>query len=156
MARVFVVDDSPEIRGVLKSFLEIEGHHVVEAEDGGTFLETPSLTHDDIVLLDVMMPRVDGFEVLSKLRHLGADCPRVIMCTAKKGELDRQRSLSLGAVGFLTKPFDVDDVAEEIESVLPRSDEELSERRDHEIYLSRLLYQLERSSEQRSPAEFRP
>src|SRR2546428_9415978 len=86
MARVIVVDDSPGVRAVLKTFLEIEGHHVIEAEDGEVVLGMPGLGPDDVVLLDVMMPKVDGFAVLAHLRRLGPESPRVIMCTARTGE----------------------------------------------------------------------
>jgi two-component system, OmpR family, response regulator len=143
VARIIVVDDSAEIRSVLRTVLELEGYEVVEAEDGTEALAMP-LTREDIVLLDVMMPDVDGYGVLAGLRARGEQMPRVIMVTAKSGEFDRQRALSRGALGFITKPFDIEDVIKEIQLVLSKGEDELAERRDHEIYLSRLISQLER------------
>ena len=143
MQRVIVVDDSPEIRSVLRTVLELEGYEVVEAADGAEGLALP-LRREDVVLLDVMMPNLDGYGVLAGLRERGTDMPKVIMLTAKSGELDRQRALSRGALGFVTKPFDIEDVLKEIQLVLSKPEEELTERRDHEIYLSRIISQLER------------
>ena len=142
MARIVVVDDSDEIRFLLRALLESEGHSVVEAAHAEEFFAIP-LTRHDIVILDVMMPDVDGFAVLSQLRTRGKDFPRVIMLTAKTAEPDRQRALGRVALGFVTKPFDPDDIIKEIERVLSHSDDKLAEQREYDIYLSRLLHQLE-------------
>ena len=150
--RIIVVDDSPEIRDVLRTVLELEGFEVVEASDGAEALAL-SLQRDDVMLLDVMMPGVDGYGVLAGLRERGADMPRVIMLTAKSGELDRQRALSRGAHGFVTKPFDIEDVLNEIQLVKEKGEDELAQRRDHEIYLSRIISQLERLPKSERPAQ---
>ena len=142
MARIVVVDDSAEIRLLLRTLLETEGHTVVEAGHADEFFAL-ALSRHDVVILDVMMPDVDGFAVLSQLRARGKDFPRIIMLTAKTGEPDRQRALGRGALGFLTKPFDPDDVIKEIERVQSQSDDKLAEQREYEIYMSRLLHQLE-------------
>jgi two-component system, OmpR family, response regulator len=142
VARVIVVDDAPEIRELLRGVLQLEGHTVVEVSGGAEAiaLETSS---KDVMILDVMMPRVDGWTVLAAMRDRGADCPNIIMLTAVTGELDRQRALSLGASGFVTKPFDVDDITSEIEAVLHEPREELEAQREHEFHLSRLISLLE-------------
>ena len=118
MARVIVVDDSPPIREILRAILESEGHSVVEATNGIEALELVTSRHD-VMILDVMMPGVDGLTVLSALNARGPDCPRVIMLTAKAGEEDRQRALLDGADGFLTKPFDTEALLAEIEGPDP-------------------------------------
>jgi DNA-binding response OmpR family regulator len=143
MARVLVVDDSAELRELLRSVLESEGHSVLQASDGVAALEVPSNQYD-VMLLDVMMPNMDGLMVLNKLGQSGKHLPRIIMLTAKSGELDRQMALRRGALGFITKPFNPDDVVAEISRVLRQSDEVLSESREKEIYVSHLLHLLER------------
>lgn len=133
---------------MLHGILQLDGHEVIEAADGVTALEL-STTGEDVVLLDVMMPGLDGFGVLAQLQDRGLSRPHVIMLTAKSGELDRQEALSLGAEGFITKPFDVDDVLREIKRVLSESEEQIEAQRDHEFYMSRLISLLEDSQAKR-------
>ena len=117
MARIFVVDDSREVRFLLRTVLQMEGHEVIEASDGADALGL-AFEADDIMLLDVMMPRMTGTEFLAAVKAKGRDLPRVIVLTAKAGEADRQEAMDLGAVSFLTKPFDTDTVISEINRVL--------------------------------------
>lgn len=143
MQRVLIVDDSPEIRRLLRMVLEMEGYKVEEAANGVEALNMKS-SPADVMLLDVMMPMADGYTVLAKLRERGGDkMPRIVMLTARRGERDRQQSLGRGAVGFITKPFDPDDVVKEVDRVLKLTKDELTQRREDEMYLSRLLQQLE-------------
>ena len=148
MARIVVVDDDEDIRLVLRLMLEAEGHTVVEAASAEEFLALP-VSRSDLVLLDVMMPSADGFDVLSSLRSRGKDFPRVVMMTAKSGETDRQRALARGAVAYVTKPFDREEVLNVVTRVLNQSDEKLAEQREYEIYMSRLLHQLEAATRPR-------
>ena len=145
MARVVVVDDSPEIREVLRAVLETEGHEVVEARDGREALRL-LMGREDVVVLDIMMPGIDGFDVLSALNAQGADRPKVIVLSAKSDESARHRALLEGADAFLSKPFDSDDLLQEIERVRTRPDAALEEHRQHELYVSRLLSMLESTS----------
>jgi CheY-like chemotaxis protein len=144
MARVLVVDDSEEIRSVLRLTLELEGYQVLEARDGEEALQV-QLAGADVMLLDVMMPVLDGWGVLAGLRsRRGRGFPRVIMLTAKAGEKDRQRALRQGAVAFIPKPFDSDEVLREVGRVAAQPQETLEDLREHQMYLTRLLSQVER------------
>ena len=92
--QILVVDDEPRIIGFIRMNLELEGHHVLEAHDGLEALEAVRTKLPDIVLLDVMMPELDGFETLRMLREF-SEIP-VIMLTAKGEENDRVYGLELG------------------------------------------------------------
>jgi len=101
--RILVVDDEPRIIGFIRMNLELEGHQVIEARSGIEALELIRTALPDIVLLDVMMPDLDGFETLRMLREF-SNIP-VIMLTAKGEENDRVYGLELGADDYITKPF---------------------------------------------------
>jgi two-component system response regulator MprA len=146
MARIIVVDDSPDVRSLLQMLLKAEGHDVVAVADGRAALDL-DMGSRDIVLLDLMMPEVDGFSVLSQLTGRKDGMPRVIVVTASAGENDRQKSLRLGACGYVAKPFEPDMLIDEISVTARRSEDDLNRHRDHEVYLSRLLSQLERAVE---------
>lgn len=116
--RVLVVDDEPRMIGFIRMNLELEGHHVVEAHNGIEALEAIRTQLPDIVLLDVMMPELDGFETLRMLREF-SQIP-VIMLTAKGDENDKVYGLELGADDYLTKPFGPRELASRIKAVLRR------------------------------------
>jgi two-component system response regulator ResD len=101
--RVLVVDDEPMVREVVAAYLAREGFAVDEAGDGERALELIGQTHPDLVVLDVMLPKLDGFSVLSKVRRV-ADVP-VILLTARTEEPDRVLGLELGADDYVVKPF---------------------------------------------------
>lgn len=117
--RVLVVDDSEVLRKIVSFNLTREGYSVDEAKDGNQALEKLKQVKPDLVILDIMMPYVDGFEVLRKMRNDPelADIP-VIMLTAKGGEDDPRIALELGANGFLTKPFSPIKLLEEVRRVI--------------------------------------
>ena len=117
MTRVLVVDDSFAVRSMLRTVLLVRGYDVLEAADGQEALAA-AIVRDDVVLLDVMMPGIDGFRVLRFLRARGEDAPQVIMLTAKAGDGDRAQAMAHGAAGYLTKPFDPDDVVAMIERAI--------------------------------------
>jgi two-component system KDP operon response regulator KdpE len=116
--RVLVVDDEPRIIGFIRMNLELEGHQVLEAHTGLEALEAVRTKLPHIVLLDVMMPDLDGFETLRMLREF-SDIP-VIMLTAKGEENDRVYGLELGADDYITKPFGPRELSSRIKAVLRR------------------------------------
>lgn len=118
--RILVVDDEPRIIGFIRMNLELEGHQVIEAHNGLEALEAVRTKLPDIVLLDVMMPDLDGFETLRMLREF-SDIP-VIMLTAKGEENDRVYGLELGADDYITKPFGPRELSSRIKAVLRRYD----------------------------------
>jgi DNA-binding response OmpR family regulator len=117
--RILVVDDEPRIIGFIRMNLELEGHQVIEAHSGLEALEAVRTKLPDIVLLDVMMPELDGFETLRMLREF-SNIP-VIMLTAKGEENDRVYGLELGADDYITKPFGPRELSSRIKAVLRRA-----------------------------------
>ena len=118
MPTVLVVDDEPHIRAVLRGYLEADGHVVVEAGDGEQALAAAGRDQPDLVLLDVMMPGIDGLEVLRRLR-VGSDV-YVILVTARSEEVDKLVGLGVGADDYITKPFSPREVAARVKAVLRR------------------------------------
>lgn len=118
--RVLVVDDEPRMIGFIRMNLELEGHYVIEAHNGLEALEIIRKQLPDVVLLDVMMPELDGFETLRMLREFSS-IP-VIMLTAKGDENDKVYGLELGADDYVTKPFGPRELSSRIKAVLRRAE----------------------------------
>src|SRR5215468_9692340 len=118
--RILVVDDEPRMINFIRMNLELEGHEVVEAHNGLEALEEVRTKLPDIVLLDVMMPELDGFETLRMLREFST-IP-VIMLTAKGEEDDKVFGLELGADDYVTKPFGPRELSSRVRAVLRRAE----------------------------------
>ena len=130
MAKILVVDDEPAILQMLKMNLEMEGHEAILAGDGETAIKRIESEHPDIVLLDIMMPALDGWQVLQRLQEMSlGKPPKVLVVTAKGGERDISKAFDLGAVDFVPKPFDVEDLLDRVKVVLVRTEIETEERR---------------------------
>jgi DNA-binding response OmpR family regulator len=128
VARVLIVDDEPDILLMLRMNLEAEGHESVLAADGQMALERIGETAVDIVLLDVMMPVMDGWSVLERLRNV-EDGPPVVVVSAKSAPRDAVRALELGAVEYVTKPFDLGELMRLVDDVTSLARQEREERR---------------------------
>jgi two-component system KDP operon response regulator KdpE len=115
---ILVVDDEPRMRRFVRMNLELEGYDVLEAENGLTALQKVRDDMPDLVLLDVAMPEMDGFETLERLREISS--APVIMLTVKSDEADRIRGLDLGADDYVTKPFSPRELLSRIRAVLRR------------------------------------
>jgi len=118
--RILVVDDEPRMIGFIRMNLELEGHQVLEAHSGLEALDAVRTKLPDLILLDVMMPELDGFETLRMLREF-SNIP-VIMLTAKGEENDRVYGLELGADDYITKPFGPRELSSRIRAVLRRAE----------------------------------
>jgi DNA-binding response OmpR family regulator len=116
--RILVVDDEPRMIGFIRMNLELEDHHVIEAHSGLEALDAVRTQLPDLVLLDVMMPELDGFETLRMLREF-SDIP-VIMLTAKGEENDKVYGLELGADDYITKPFGPRELSSRIKAIFRR------------------------------------
>jgi DNA-binding response OmpR family regulator len=116
---VLVVDDDPLIAGMLRLVLEGEGYEVREASDGRAALESVRADAPDVMVLDMMMPQLDGYGVLSALHDgsLGGST-RVVMLTCCSAEEDVARCLEMGADDYLTKPVDVDFLLRTVQDLL--------------------------------------
>lgn len=111
MARILVVDDNADVRLALATILEDAGHEVIEAEDGEEVFDLVVSEEPELVLLDVMMPKVSGFDALATLKaDTRTSQVPVIMVTAKGRPEDMAMARSLGAVEYITKPWAEGDV----------------------------------------------
>ncbi len=117
--RILVVDDEPMVREVLVTYLEREGYAVDQATDGKAALELAASAKPDLIVLDVMLPEVDGFAVLTRLRQTSS--VPVILVTARTAEPDRIVGLELGADDYVVKPFSPREVVARVRSVLRRA-----------------------------------
>lgn len=142
MARVLVVDDDDDIRDLIGISL---AHDCTYARDGTEAVELLSNQRFDAVLLDVMMPRMDGLEVLRRIRTSPdlADLP-VLMLTAKVSEDDHLRGFQYGCDGYLTKPFDIDELQNAVDDLLRRPASERAAAREEEAAKASLLRLIER------------
>ncbi|MGI5201159.1 response regulator transcription factor [Spirillospora sp. CA-108201] len=118
--RILVVDDEPAVRESLTSSLEFEGYRVTGAADGVAALDQVERETPDLVVLDVLMPRMDGLTACRRLRALGATMP-VLMLTARDMVGDRVTGLDAGADDYLAKPFDLDELLARVRALLRRA-----------------------------------
>lgn len=116
---VLVVDDEPRLVDVVRMNLEVEGYRVIEASNGQEALDRLKSDLPDLVLLDVMMPEMDGFATLKRLREVSS--VPVIMLTVRNEETDRIRGLEIGADDYLTKPYNPRELQIRIKALLRRT-----------------------------------
>jgi two-component system, OmpR family, response regulator MprA len=120
MARILVVDDEPAVRRALERALHLENHEVVLAADGEEALDALVSTPADAIVLDVLMPRLDGLEVCRRLRKAGDRTP-ILMLTARDAIDDRVEGLDVGADDYLVKPFALRELQARLRALLRRS-----------------------------------
>jgi len=118
--RVLVVDDEPAVRSALERALKLEGYDVDLAEDGADALHRLALNAPDAIVLDVLMPRVDGLEVCRRLRQAD-DATPVLMLTARDAVSDRVAGLDAGADDYLVKPFALEELFARLRALLRRT-----------------------------------
>jgi DNA-binding response OmpR family regulator len=123
--RILVVEDERKVASFIKNGLEEERYIVETASDGKTGLEMAMNNQFDAILLDVMLPGMDGFKVLNELRNAGISTP-IMMLTARGTTEDRVQGLDLGADDYLPKPFSFEELAARLRSILRRSSTEKS------------------------------
>jgi len=118
--RVLIVDDEPDILLMLRVNFETEGYETIFASDGATALKRIAEDKPDVVLLDIMMPIMDGWGVLEGCQSL-EHRPAIIVLSAKAGHDDIERAHSLGAYEYVTKPFDPEQLVEIVGEALGRA-----------------------------------
>lgn len=119
MSKILVVDDEPRYLRLLEANLRTEGYEVITAMDGMQAIETFSANPVELILMDVMMPKLDGFAACQRIREF-SNVP-IIILTAKGEEQDRVRGLDLGADDYLVKPFSATELLARVRAVLRRS-----------------------------------
>lgn len=116
---ILTADDDPQLLRLVTRNLQLEGFEVVPVSDGQQALEQIEQKTPDLVLLDVMMPRMDGFSVVHKVREFSS--VPIILLTARGQDQDKVRGLDLGADDYLTKPFSIEELLARVRAVLRRS-----------------------------------
>jgi two-component system response regulator MprA len=132
MAKVLLVDDEPDILLMLRMSFEDEGHEIVMAADGRMGLERLAEHRPDVIVLDMMMPVVDGWGVLEAKQVEGDHTP-VVVVSAKSDPKDCKRALELGAVEYVVKPFDLDRLIALVAAVAAEDDVAREARRQAAI-----------------------
>ena len=131
MTRILLVEDDDTVAEVVDSYLRAAGMTVDRCEDGTSAVSTALASAPDLVVLDVMLPGIDGIEVLRRLRQQGVPAP-VIMLTALAEQDDRIRGLEVGADDYLTKPFSPRELVLRVQSVLRRTQPGISPQQPHD------------------------
>ena len=137
MGKVLVADDDKNICELLRLYLVKEGFQVVLAGDGEEALARFSAENPDIILLDVMMPRLDGWQVCREIRKK-SECP-IIMITAKGETFDKVLGLELGADDYVVKPFETKEIVARIKAVLRRTGKSAAENDIKEVSYDKLV-----------------
>jgi len=120
MKRILVIEDEPQMLLGLRDNLELEGYDVQTAADGDEGLHKASSTAPDLVILDIMLPKRNGFDVCRELRDRNVSTP-IVMLTARSAETDKVLGLELGADDYVTKPFSITELLARVRAVLRRS-----------------------------------
>jgi DNA-binding response OmpR family regulator len=128
-ARVLVIDDDADVRGLVAELLERAGLSVEQAEDGRSGLRALHKTPPDLVVLDVSMPDLDGWQTLERIRDL-SEVP-VLMLTARGDELERVRGLQAGADDYVVKPFGRQELLARVQALLRRAGREAGRQQEH-------------------------
>jgi DNA-binding response OmpR family regulator len=138
MIRILIVEDEPSMQLGLRDNLEIEGYAVDVAGDGESGLHQLKTGTFDLVLLDVMLPKLSGFDVCRSARVAGIRTP-IVLLTAKGEEIDKVIGLELGADDYITKPFSVRELLARIKAILRRTQDESAIKTKNKIHIGRLL-----------------
>jgi DNA-binding response OmpR family regulator len=137
MSKILIVEDEPNMRMGLKDNLEFEGYDVDEAEDGEAGLNKILSNSYNLIVMDVMMPKMSGFDVCKTIRKKGVITP-VILLTAKGEEIDKVLGLELGADDYVTKPFSLRELLARIKAILRRGENISSDDSTNKINIGKL------------------
>lgn len=159
--KLLVIDDSQDMQRLVGMFLERDGHVVIRASNGKDGLRLLAKTDPDLVLLDIMMPEVDGWETCRRIREV-SNVP-IIMLTAKSQERDIVRGLEMGADDYVTKPFDPSELRARIQSLLRRTRNLSTDERPSKVFddgwlfidLTRRIVKTGDTTVDLTPTEFR-
>jgi two-component system alkaline phosphatase synthesis response regulator PhoP len=158
LSKVLIVEDEPDMVLGLKDNFEFEGYEVVTASDGAAGLERARDQKPDLVILDIMLPKLSGLEVCKTLRGEGFEAP-IIMLTARGQEIDKVVGLELGADDYVTKPFSIRELLARVRAILRRTEgrkKRLSRYRFADVELDFETYRGKKAGEplDMSPREF--
>lgn len=131
MATILIIDDDPDFDEFLTIMLGLEGYSVTSAYDGETGIVAAKNQRPDLILLDIMMPDVDGYEVCRRLLREMPSTPPIVFVTARASEADRNRAMEAGASDYLSKPFEFEDLLSRIRSQLVETTDVQNSQLDH-------------------------
>lgn len=137
MKRILIVEDEPNMLIGLKDNLEFEGYEIDSAADGEAGLQAIIANNYDLILMDIMLPKLSGFDACRSAREKGNDTP-IILLTAKGEEVDKVLGLELGADDYVTKPFSLRELLARIKAVLRRKNNNLTQITDHYDLIGKL------------------
>ena len=120
MFSIMIVEDDANQRKLMQTVLEQYGYNVIAASDGVDALDTLDKKHVDLIILDIMMPRMDGFEFTDTLRRSGCNIP-ILMVSAKQSPVDKRRGFIIGTDDYMTKPVDEEEMVLRVGALLRRS-----------------------------------
>lgn len=140
--KITVIDDDEKITSMLKRSLTFEGYDVVTAPDGHEGLKRILEHEPEVIVLDVMMPRLDGWEVCRRIRDGGISTP-VLMLTAKDDIMDRVKGLDLGADDYLVKPFALEELLARVRALLRRKGPDTAEQKTNRIQYEDMILDLD-------------
>ena len=157
MASVLVVDDEDDIRELLRINLELDGHDVTVVRSGAEALASLRTATPDVMVLDVMMPDLDGWEVLTRVKAMGGEPAQVpiLLLTARNDDLDRLRGGIEGAIHYITKPFSLLELRDEVRNALEGEPEPVKRRKAQHAALEELA-RMEKAPSPAGPAQARP
>jgi two-component system alkaline phosphatase synthesis response regulator PhoP len=158
MSKVLIIEDEPDMVLGLKDNFEFEGYEVLTASDGQTGLERARTQKPDLLILDIMLPKLSGLEVCKTLRGEGFEAP-IVMLTARGQEIDKVVGLELGADDYVTKPFSIRELLARVRAILRRSEgkkKRLSRYQFSDVELDFEAYRAKKGGEalELSPREF--
>ncbi len=130
MPRILLVEDEESLRSAIQLNLELDEHEVVAISDGSKAMDIVSGQHFDLIVLDIMLPGLDGFQICEQIRLRDAETP-IIFLTAKNTSQDRIQGLKLGADDYLTKPFVLEEFMLRVQNLLKRTNKETAEALHH-------------------------
>lgn len=139
---IVVVDDDDRIISMLRRSLAFEGYEVTTASNGAEGLKTLLTVDPDLVILDVMMPQIDGWEVCRRIRESGSAVP-ILMLTAKDDVIDRVKGLDLGADDYLVKPFALEELLARARALLRRKSDKLDDTSSHQLAFDDLILDMD-------------
>jgi DNA-binding response OmpR family regulator len=157
VSKILIVEDEPDMVLGLKDNFEFEGYEVLTASDGASGLERARTQKPDLMILDIMLPKLSGLEVCKTLRGEGFEAP-IIMLTARGQEIDKVVGLELGADDYVTKPFSIRELLARVRAILRRAEgkKRLARYRFSDVELDFETYQARRGGAplELSPREF--
>ena len=120
--RILYIEDNPDSRLLVRRVLQAEGYTVLEANDGQSGMTVAAETQPDLILMDINLPEIDGYEVTARLKQLpGISHVPIVAVTANVMKGDREKTLAAGCDGYIQKPIDIDLLPEQIERFLKRT-----------------------------------